>query len=150
MRPYPRFAYLLAALLGLGPLSRAQAQTGPSTGFNLQNVGPSAEGVITVSGDSVDRLRLAEQLGSAPLEGLMLRSTGTLTDPRRNGMRPRLFTLVLPELIFVNNTSLPFGLVAFCLTVTSIPVFAFLIRRRISWRRIPKCKSGRSPRKAPA
>jgi Capsule assembly protein Wzi len=109
MLPYPRFAYLLAALLGLGPLSRAQAQVAPSTGFNTRIVGPFAEGVITVSGDSVDRLRVAEALGSAPVEGLMLRSTGTLTDPRRNGMRARAFTLVLPELMYVNNTSLPFG-----------------------------------------
>ena len=112
MRPYLRFAYLLAAVLGLGPLSRAQAQAAPSTGFNVsnaRNVGPLAEGVITVSGDSVDRLRVAELLGAAPLEGLMLRSTGTLTDPRRNGMQSRPFTIVLPEVMFVSNTSLPFG-----------------------------------------
>jgi len=109
MRPYPRFAYLMAALLGLGPLSRAQAQLTPGTGFNTRIVGPFAEGVMTVSGDSVDRLRIAEALGSAPVEGLMLRSTGTLTDPRRNGRESRLFTVVLPEVLFVNNTSLPFG-----------------------------------------
>jgi hypothetical protein len=28
----------------------------------------------------------------------------------------------------------PFGLIVFCLTVTCIPAFAYLIRRRISWR----------------
>jgi len=109
MRPYPRFAYLLAAVLGLGPLSRVPAQAAPGTGSNSANVGRLAEGVITVSGDSVDRLRIAELLGVAPLEGLMLRSTGTLTDPRRNGMRARPFTVVLPELMYVSNTSLPFG-----------------------------------------
>jgi Capsule assembly protein Wzi len=106
MRPYTRFACLLATLLGLGPLATVQAQADGSAGGST---GPFAQGVVTVSGDSVDRLRLAQLLGLAPLEGLMLRSTGTLTDPRRNGLRPRAFTIVLPEVTYINNTSLPFG-----------------------------------------
>lgn len=67
------------------------------------------EGVITVSGDSVDHLRIAELLGSAQAEGLMLRSTSTLSDARRQGRSPRRFTIVLPQLTYVNNSSLPFG-----------------------------------------
>jgi hypothetical protein len=90
----------------LVPLVRARAQADSSARLDS---GRFAQGVVTVSGDSVDRLRLAQLLGTAPLEGLMLRSTSTLTDPRRNGMKPRAFTLVLPELTFINNTSLPFG-----------------------------------------
>jgi Capsule assembly protein Wzi len=106
MRPYPRFAYLLAAVTGFGTLARAQA---PADAIAGKSAVPFAQPVVTVSGDSVDRLRLAQILGTAPLEGLMLRSTGTLTDPHRNGLPVRAFTLVLPEITYINNTSLPFG-----------------------------------------
>jgi hypothetical protein len=106
MRPFPRLPCLLAALLALCPLARAHAQGESSAG---QKDGSFAQAVVTVSGDSVDRRRIAQLEGTASLEGLMLRSTSTLTDPRRNGMRPRALTIVLPELTFINNTSLPFG-----------------------------------------
>lgn len=106
MRPFPRFLHLLVLMPALVPLARARAQADSSA---RSDSGRFAQRVVTVSGDSVDRLRLAQLLGTAPLEGLMLRSTSTLTDPRRNGMKPRAFTLVLPELTFINNTSLPFG-----------------------------------------
>jgi len=64
---------------------------------------------VTVSGDSVDHLRIAELEGSAKPEGLMLRSTSTRTDPLRSGGSRRRFTVVFPQLTFVNNSELPFG-----------------------------------------
>ena len=67
------------------------------------------EPVVTVSGDSVDHLRIAQLEGRAPAGGLFLRSTSSLTDPRRNGGIARPFTLVLPQVTFVMNSDLPFG-----------------------------------------
>jgi hypothetical protein len=68
-----------------------------------------SESVLTVSGDSVDRWRFAELDGSAPLQGLMLRSTSSLSDPRRYGHVPRRFTIVSPYLRAIGNSELPFG-----------------------------------------
>ena len=95
MRLFPCFLYLLAATC-LAPPTSVAAQS-------------FAQGVIVVSGDSVDRLRLAQLEGRAPLEGLMLRSTSSLMDARRSGRRPRSFTIVMPELNLVSNSELPFG-----------------------------------------
>jgi len=67
------------------------------------------QGVVTVSGDSVDRLRLAQLQGHAPLEGLFLRSTSSLMSPRAAGMVPRVFTIVTPQTTFIVNSALPFG-----------------------------------------
>jgi hypothetical protein len=100
-----RFPHIIAAMLFLAPPMRLEAQS-PASGDSL---GSSAEGVVTVSGDSVDRLRIAQLEGSAPLEGLMLRSTSTLMDPRRTGKLRRSYTIVLPELTIVGNSTLPFG-----------------------------------------
>lgn len=68
-----------------------------------------AQGVITVSGDSVDRLRLAQLEGRAPLAGLLLRSTSSLMSPRVAGMARRAFTIVTPQTTFIVNSALPFG-----------------------------------------
>ena len=67
------------------------------------------QGVITVSGDSVERLRMAQLEGRAAGGGLMLRSTSSLMDPARSGARRRGFTIVMPTVIFVNNSELPYG-----------------------------------------
>ena len=106
MRPFPRCIGLLAAVAALAPQSRAIAQSSSSD----RNAGGTfAQGVITVSGDSVDRLRLAQLEGRAPVEGLMLRSTSSLMDPRRSGGTPRTFTIVFPDFTLVSNSTLPFG-----------------------------------------
>jgi len=47
--------------------------------------------------------------GSSEPAGLMLRSTSSLTDPRRSGRTPRAFTLVMPSVNLVTNSKLPFG-----------------------------------------
>jgi hypothetical protein len=106
MRQLSRSWHLMTAMVAFVALAQAGSQE-PSNSAAAN--GSFTQGVITVSGDSVDRLRLAQLEGRAPPEGLMLRSTSTLTDPRRNGGRPRLFTIVFPQLTFVNNTRLPFG-----------------------------------------
>ncbi len=101
-----RLPHLLAAILALGSAARATAQVSSSAGGLSASL---TEGVITVSSDSVDRLRLAQLEGRAPLQGLMLRSTSTLMNPRNMAARARRFTIVTPALTFVNNGSLPFG-----------------------------------------
>jgi len=106
MRPFSRCVCFLAAIAALVPRGRSAAQTASSD----SNAGGSfTQGVMTVSGDSVDRLRLAQLEGRAPVEGLMLRSPSSLMDPRRSGVTPRNFTIVFPELTLVSNSRLPFG-----------------------------------------
>lgn len=106
MRQFRRSVYLLVAMLVVAPLANVGAQTIPVA---AESRGSLTQGVITVSGDSVDRLRLAELEGTVAPEGLMLRSTSSLMDPRRSGDAARTFTIVFPELTFVNNSDLPFG-----------------------------------------
>lgn len=106
MRPFPCFFYLLAATALLAPPTRVAAQ---KTSGDSDDGESFAQAVIVVSGDSVDRLRLAQLEGRAPLDGLMLRSASSLMDPRRSGRRPRTFTVVMPELNLVSNSTLPFG-----------------------------------------
>ena len=104
MRPSLRSMQFLAAMFCLLSVARTEAQ---GRAVSLPRL-PVAS-VITVSGDSVDQLRIAELLGSASADGLMLRSTSTLSDARRQGKSPRRFTIVLPQLTYVNNSYLPFG-----------------------------------------
>lgn len=65
--------------------------------------------VVTVSGDSADKLRLGVLDGSTALNGYLLRSTSSLMDPQRTGAAAPLFGIVLPQVMEVTNTSLPFG-----------------------------------------
>jgi len=65
---------------------------------------PLAQGVITVSGDSVDHLRMSQLSGRAPLGGLLLRSTSSLMQTPASG-----FSIVLPQVTTVTNSELPFG-----------------------------------------
>ena len=65
--------------------------------------------VITVSGDSADRLRMAQLEGNAPLKGMLLRSTSSLSDPTLWGYGRRGVTAVLPEITTAINSELPFG-----------------------------------------
>jgi hypothetical protein len=104
MRQSLRRTQHLAVLLAALSAATANAQT------NVPSLPRSvAEGVVTVSGDSVDHLRMNELAGKAFAEGLLLRSTSSLTDPRRLGMAPRRFSIVFPQIMYVNNTKLPFG-----------------------------------------
>lgn len=84
---------------------RLDAQSAPSASDTVSRI----QALVLVSGDSADKLRLAQLDGRRPLDGLMLRSTSTLTDPRRSGLVPRQFTLVLPYVSVVSNSELPFG-----------------------------------------
>jgi len=94
----------LAALFALLSVATANAQTSvPSLPHSV------TEGVVTVSGDSVDHFRMNELAGKAFAEGLLLRSTSTLTDPRRLGMAARRFSIVFPHIMYVDNSRLPFG-----------------------------------------
>ena len=105
MYPLPRLIHFMGvAAIVLGGLPAGAQTDSPQpvgTGFT--------EGVITVSGDSVDRLRLAQLDGTAQPMGLMLRSLSSLSDPRRHGKPAQGFTLVLPYLEFAVNSNLPFG-----------------------------------------
>ena len=106
MRPFLRFCCSLVAVAGVVSPSMVPGQAISSDSVARESL---TQGVILVSGDSVDQLRLAQLEGRAPLEGLMLRSTSTLMDPRNSGRRSRAFTIVFPTLTFVSNSTLPFG-----------------------------------------
>jgi hypothetical protein len=106
MRTCLRFCYFLVAVAGVAFPSRVTAQSVSSDSGAREAL---TQGVILVSGDSVDQRRLAQLEGRAPVEGLMLRSTSSLMDPRHSGSRPRTFTIVFPTLTFVSNSTLPFG-----------------------------------------
>jgi len=115
MRPSSRRTHVLVAVLAILGSSVARGQGTPgvqrlaaSDTISTQ-VDPVTSGVVLVSGDSVDQLRIAELMGTASTEGLMLRSTSSLTDPRRHGITPRLFTIVMPHFYYVDNSNLPFG-----------------------------------------
>jgi hypothetical protein len=105
MRPLVLFQTLAAAAI-LVPAASAKSQD--SASMRAPQRGPF-ESVVTVSGDSVDHLRIAQLEGRAPMGGMFLRSTSSLTDPRRTGLAPRPFTIVLPQANLVMNSDLPFG-----------------------------------------
>jgi len=105
MRSNSRLLLFVAIAVALMPL-KAWAQ---DTAI-LEPVRHSpTQGVITVSGDSVDRLRIASLEGSATTEGMMLRSPSTLMDPKRWGGSRQIFTIVFPQVTFATNSTLPFG-----------------------------------------
>jgi len=105
MRPNLHIQTLAAvAALMLAPSARAQDSTSAPT---VQT--PFYESVVTVSGDSVDHLRIAQLEGRAPMGRMFLRSTSSLTDQRWSGKTPRPFTIVLPQAWLAMNSDLPFG-----------------------------------------
>jgi len=106
MRHFRRLWLLPAAALLFFPVQLIGAQSVES---RMAITEPLAQAVVTVSGDSVDRLRMSELDGTARTDALMLRSTSSLTDPRRSGLAPRNFALVFPMMQFVANSALPFG-----------------------------------------
>ena len=104
MRPILLFQTLAAAAALISvPVAGAQ----DSASARIQ--APLFEPVVTVSGDSVDHLRLAQLQGKAPSGGMFFRSTSSLTDPRVTGKTPRLLSVVLPQAWLVMNSDLPFG-----------------------------------------
>ncbi len=105
MRPLVLFQTLAAAAI-LVPVASADSQDSASI---RAPQGGLFEPVVTVSGDSVDHLRIAQLERRAPLGGLFLRSTSSLTDPRQTGLTPRSFSIVLPQATLVMNSDLPFG-----------------------------------------
>ena len=105
MRPFLLFQTLAAAALIVPSASAGSQDSASVRGAQ----GSLFEPVVTVSGDSVDHLRIAQLEGRAPMGGLFLRSTSSLTDPRRTGGIPRQFTIVLPQATLAMNSDLPFG-----------------------------------------
>ncbi|HYN80941.1 MAG TPA: capsule assembly Wzi family protein [Gemmatimonadaceae bacterium] len=110
MRFFLCFQQILAIAIGIlaeiVPIATAGSQ---ALNVARPSTEPFAQGVVTVSGDSVERLRMAQLEGRAAPGGLMLRSTSTLMDPRRAGARPSRFTVVLPTVNLVYNSKLPYG-----------------------------------------
>ncbi|HUQ47308.1 MAG TPA: hypothetical protein VM053_03570 [Gemmatimonadaceae bacterium] len=106
MRSFQRLPYTVLVAIAFAVTSPAASQ----------NLTPRAEpgvpitrAMVTVSGDSADRLRLGVLDGSAALNGYLLRSTSSLMDPQRSGGRAQPLGVVLPLVMEVTNTSLPFG-----------------------------------------
>lgn len=111
MRPFLRFLHILAASIGVVLLVTPATSAGSQDLSSIPTVArePLTQGVVLVSGDSVERLRMAQLEGRAAPGGLMLRSTSSLMDPRRTGARRRPFSIVFPTVNFVNNSKLPYG-----------------------------------------
>lgn len=106
MRSFQRLPYTLLVATAFAMASPAASQN-PTQ--RVEPGAPITRAVVTVSGDSADRLRLGVLEGSAALNGYLLRSTSSLMDPQRTGARVPLVGIVLPQVMEVTNTSLPFG-----------------------------------------
>jgi hypothetical protein len=111
MRPRSCFRCILAASIGIVALVTPDAGAAAQDSARVVSLStePFMQGVVTASGDSVDRLRMAQLEGRAAPGGLMLRSTSSLMDPARTGAQRRRFTIVMPTISFVNNSVLPYG-----------------------------------------
>jgi hypothetical protein len=93
-----------------GVLAAAFSRAGAQNAGQPERIPQSpTQGVITVSGDSVEMLRIASLEGRATTEGMMLRSPSSLMDPQRWSGTRRPFTIVFPQITFATNTTLPFG-----------------------------------------
>lgn len=103
--------HILAGLIGVMPsvIPGASAASQDTSSVVSHPTEPLTQGVITVSGDSVERLRMAQLEGRAAPGGLMLRSTSSLMNQARADARRRRLTIVLPTLSFVNNSQVPHG-----------------------------------------
>jgi hypothetical protein len=106
MRSYQRLPYTLLVAIGFAIASPAASQ---NLTQRVEPGTPMTRSMVTVSGDSADKLRLEVLDGSGALNGYLLRSTSSLMDPQRTGTRAPLFGIVLPQVMEVTNTSLPFG-----------------------------------------
>ncbi len=113
MRPFERLSLLLSACLVCCLTATAGAQTPRDSAVvsspTALPLAPFSGPVVTVSGDSVDRLRISYLRGKSPLAGMFLRSTSSLMGGRSSKFTPRQFSIVLPEFTSVTNSDLPFG-----------------------------------------
>jgi hypothetical protein len=100
MRSIQPFVLALCLAAPAGSVN-AEAQGLPG---RVERPAPVAQSVITVSGDSLDHLRMAQVTGRAPLMGLLLRSTSSLTQVPARG-----FSVLLPHVTTITNSELPFG-----------------------------------------
>ena len=99
-----RLSKLLTASLAVLTISAFNHLGAQALPGSAQPPAPRAQGVITVSGDSLDHLRMAQITGRAPLGGLMHRSTSSLMQSPVNG-----FSIVLPQVTTIANSELPYG-----------------------------------------
>ncbi len=85
----------------------AAASLVAAVGLNAQETPrePGAQAVVTAS----DEHRNAAGRTIGEMDGMLLRSTSSLTDPRRSGKVARPFVVFLPAIQIVSNTELPFG-----------------------------------------
>jgi hypothetical protein len=100
MRLSSRFTISLWLLAG-SAVDGLSAQALPGT---VERPAPFAQGVITVSGDSADHLRMAQITGRAPLGGMLHRSTSSLMEFPKSG-----FSVLLPQVTTIANSELPYG-----------------------------------------
>jgi hypothetical protein len=100
LNSWPGVALTLFALT-LPVESKAQVNQLPES-----NRRPLYESVITVSGDSAERILISQLKGATPASRYLLRSSSSLMleGSRRDG-----FSIVLPEVTSVTNSELPFG-----------------------------------------
>lgn len=110
----------LSIAMALAPLiARAQerAQTADSTVAETPVQLPSSASIparssslFLVNSETVDRFRLDQlRKGVARGQTLLLRSPSSLTPPPGGGIRRARVSVVMPQLLFVDNTKLPFS-----------------------------------------
>ncbi len=89
---------VVAAFAGLSGVAQGQQLPG-----SVPTPRSATQAAITVSGDSVDHLRMAQITGNAPLGGLMQRSTSSLMRQSSG------FSVLLPQVTTITNSELPHG-----------------------------------------
>lgn len=103
LNQWPGVAVTFVAFLISPSLLKAQASSLPEpTGYS------AFESVITVSGDSAERILISQLAGATPVSRYLLRSPSSLMLNRSSGRRDG-FSIVLPEITSVTNSELPFG-----------------------------------------
>ena len=101
-----RLRALLAALIAVPRVAVAQ-QTNPVARDSIR-VRPSS--LVLVNSETVDRFRLDQLVdGVAPGQSLLLRSASSLTAPVPTEPGRVQLSPLVPQLLFVHNTSIPFS-----------------------------------------
>lgn len=106
--------YLMRPILILQMMAAA-ALVAPATPVSAQDSTSAPAGstrlfepVVLVSGDSADRLHLAQLAGKASTAGWFLRTASSMMKPPAPGAE-RPFSIILPEVWLNLNSDLPFG-----------------------------------------
>src|SRR5687768_9347042 len=103
----PRRLALAGALATLIHLPGASAQPTPTARGLWSDVRLSP--LVPLTGPIADRLRVSQILDSAAKQGSLLRSPSSFVPGRVDSARSMLVALVPMEIVFVNNSGMPYS-----------------------------------------